>query len=263
MWNEDYARKLNTRVVLAVLETLLQSQTGWLNCSDKPILVVEFPVCVFLENAVEVFFEEFSQSAKAVCEQNGRTSGNWLDVKFALEKLFGKQLDVSHLLHVTRHVVTERQRSHKKERIPSNPLASEQRDVDSELIHRERWMPPLPPPYTYRVSHVYHPTRIRKLEDERQVFLVQKLQVEEMLLSEEEWTRGHSTFVCDTDMLPRLKEPSKDDNSIEEEKELLEFLFEEKGKDQSAKTADNIKVDRQMLVQRFERIMNDVDSSIE
>jgi len=64
-------------------------------------------------------------------------------------------------------------------------------------------------------------------------------------------------------MLPRLKEPSKDDNSIEEEKELLEFLFEEKGKDQSAKTADNIKVDRQMLVQRFERIMNDVDSSIE
>jgi len=38
----------------------------------------------------------------------------------------------------------------------------------------------------------------------------------------------------DTDMLPRLKEPSKDDNSIEEEKELLEFLFEEKGKDQSA-----------------------------
>lgn len=58
MWNEDCARKLNTRVVLAVLETLLQSQTGWLNCSDKPILVVEFPVCVFLENAVEVFFEE-------------------------------------------------------------------------------------------------------------------------------------------------------------------------------------------------------------
>jgi len=100
-----------------------------------------------------------------------------LDVKFALEKLFGKQLDVSHLLHVTRHVVTERQRSHKKERIPSNPLASEQGDVDSELVHRERWMPPLPPPYTYRVSHVYHPTRIRKLEDERQVFLVQKLQV--------------------------------------------------------------------------------------
>ncbi|GJQ12731.1 hypothetical protein GpartN1_g4522.t1 [Galdieria partita] len=267
MWTEDYARQLNTQAILTILKSLFENHIDWDILNDELLVVLEFPVCVFLESAVEVFFEEFAQSARAVCEQSGRTVGNWFDVDFVLEKLFGKKLDVSDLLNLGQLVSLGKNPTHKRKRIPSNPLASEEGDSVSELTPRERWMPPLPPQYTYRSHQMYYPTLIRRLEENRDAFLQQKLEVERLLLAAEEWTKSDmAVTVWNTNKLPRFDKTVEEEN-LEDEKELLEFLFEENNnnndKEQPMKATENIKVDRQMQVQRFERIMSDVDAFIE
>ncbi|EME26397.1 hypothetical protein Gasu2_59960 [Galdieria sulphuraria] len=263
LWTEDFARQLNIKAILAILNSLFQNHGRFNNYSDEVLLLLEFPVCVFLENAVENFFEEFAQSARAVCEQSGRTVGNWFDIDFVLEKLFGKRLDVSDLLQLAQRVSTGKHPVYKRKRIPANTLAFEERDGLSEWTPRERWMPPLPPQYTYRSHQIYYPTRILRLEEDRQAFLEQKLEVERLLLAEEEWTNTDVATVCNLNTLPFFKKKSLEEDSLEDEKELLEFLFEENIKEQPMKATENIKVDRQLLVQRFERIMSDVDNFIE